>query len=80
MPKRFKILFISDPTTQIPNKTAANNDLAYVNTTITPEQYNFVGNLQGFVHVLKTTNSHVSVCMQEWVRSLFPVIWSSAIH
>jgi hypothetical protein len=61
------ILFILDPTTQIISKSAASNDLAYVTMSITPEQHDFVLNLQGFVHVLKNSNTQILVCMQEWV-------------
>lgn len=65
--KPFKILFVSDPTLSLINKSAAANDLAYVRAILTESELCLVSELAG-VHVIKGTK----VFMQEWVslRSL----------
>jgi hypothetical protein len=62
----FKVLFIPDPTLSLANRSAALNDLAYIRTTITDDEFAFVSDLTG-VHVLKQTGFTMKVLMQEWV-------------
>lgn len=67
----FNIIFILDPTTFIASKAAACNDLAFVTTTISNDEFQTVSHLNGYVHPLKRTLQNQTVCIQEWVSILF---------
>jgi len=64
----FKILFVADPNLVLHSKAAAKNDLAYLQTTISNDEYTAVSELDGCVHLISRAGSRVKVIIQEWVR------------
>jgi hypothetical protein len=63
----FHIIFVLDPTTRITSKAAATNDLAFVNVTVSQDEYDSVSHLDGYIHNIKAHKTRYFVCMQEWV-------------
>lgn len=65
----FRLLYVPDPTRQC-SATRATNDLAFLVTTITIDEWRKVKHLDGSVHPkskISRMSTAITVCMQEWV-------------
>ena len=54
----FDIIFIPDPRLQLVNKQKAMNDLAFIQMTITDQEYNMVKHLEGSMHSMGVVAGH----------------------
>lgn len=78
----YRVIYVQDPTRSM-NRTKAENDLAFLRTTVSETEYKAIERLEGSVHFLSQGRNGYTVLMQEWVCSSFPsylYIYEKHIH
>lgn len=76
MSRTFRLIYVPDPTRAL-TQERAKNDLAFLKTTLTEDEWNKVKHLTNSVHLLQwkgdigDNNKSCTVLMQEWVSQYF---------